>query len=390
MSSRIIYLDNAASTPVSGEVKKEMDRGLALEGNPSSYNDEGRKARKALEEARLKISRFLGARTQEVIFTSSGTEANNLAIKGAAGTSGKGEIITTPIEHPSVIGPVKYLARRGYKAIYLSVDRYGLIDPEELKKKITSRTLLISVMYANNEIGTIEPVLKISKIVKEFRGRSSRNYPLFHIDACQAAGYLDMNVNRLKADLLSFNGAKLYGPKGIGVLYVRRGVRLHPEMLGGNQESGLRAGTENLPAILGLAQAVSMIKREEGKKTAELRDYFIRQIKRKLPEAVLNGPEGDQRLPNNISISISGLSSENILLELDKHKIYAGNGSACTARSVEPSHVLKAIGREAKYMNGTIRFSLGRQTTKKDIDYVLKVLPRVIDNLRKRYNKTGV
>lgn len=355
-------------------------------GNPSSFNDEGRKARKALEEARLKIARFLGAHKEEVVFTSSGTEANNLAIKGVAVLAGdKREIVTTPIEHPSVLETIKDLTRWGFNVIYLNVDKNGIVNPEDLKKKITSQTVLVSIMYANNEVGTIEPIIKLGKAINK--------RTLFHVDACQATGYLDMNVNRLRADLLTFNGNKIYGPRGIGALYVRRGVRLNPEMLGGDQEFGFRAGTENLPAILGLAKAVEIIKKEEGNKVAKLRDYFIQQLKTNFPEAILNGPafagasagKPDLRLPNNISISFPDLSSETILLESDKYGIYAGSGSACTARSVEPSHVLKAIGVSKKYINGTVRFSLGRQTTKKDIDHVLKVLPKVIKDLKKRY-----
>jgi len=376
-----IYLDNAASTPIDGKVRKELVLSLGLFGNPSSFNNKGREARKVVESARLKIARFLGAHAQEVIFTSSGTEANNLAIKGLGL---KGDIITTPIEHPSVLQAIK---KSDLKATHLKVDKDGFVSPEELKGQLNKNTVLVSVMYANNEMGTVEPIIKLSKVIKEFRQKTSRPYPIFHVDACQAAGYLDMNVDRLGVDMLVFNGTKIYGPKGIAVLYKRRGVKLNPEIVGGDQELGLRAGTENLSAILGLAKAVEIIKKDEGKKTSKLRDYFIDQLKAKLPEAVLNGPTGSLRLPNNVSISIPDLSSEIILLELDKHGIHAGSGSACTARSVEPSHVLKAIGVSPKYINGTIRFSLGRQTTKKEIDYVLEVLPKVIKDLKKRYGK---
>src|SRR3989344_944950 len=318
--SRDVYLDNAAATPIAKEVKKEMDRGMALYGNPSSYNDIGREARKALEEARLKVARFLGAHSQEVVFTSSGTEANNLAIRGVLGSlASKSEIITTPIEHPSVLESIKNQVQG--RTLYLRVDKHGLIDPEDLRKKLTSKTVFVSVMYANNEIGTIEPIREISRIIKEIKNTKYdiRNtiYPLFHVDACQAAGYLDINVNRLGVDLLTFNGTKIYGPRGIGVLYVRRGVKLEPQTSGGDQEFGLRAGTENLPAILGLAKAVELVKhRMFNTKETKLRDYFIKQLQIKLPEAVLNGSVGNLRLANNVSISFPDLSSENILLEL--------------------------------------------------------------------------
>ena len=394
--SREIYLDNAASTPIDRRVQKEIIRGMTFEANPSSFNDEGRAARKELETARLKIARFLGAHSDEIVFTSSGSEANNLAIKGLAQTSKKkNEILTTPIEHPSVSSPIKELENWGFVVKYLKVNKEGVVDLEDLKNKLTKKTMLISVMYANNEIGTIEPIKKISEVIKQHNKKLEiENWKLkihetkrvlFHVDACQATEYLDMNVNRLGVDLLTFNGTKIYGPRGIGVLYIRRGVAPTHQVSGGDQEFGLRAGTENLPAILGLAKAISLIKKSESGRLSKLRDYFIDQIKNKIPEVRLNGPEGDLRLPNNINISIPNLSSENILLELDKYKIYAGSGSACTARSVEPSHVLKAIGVGGEYINGAIRFSIGRQTERKDIDYVIKKLIIVVAVLKKRY-----
>jgi cysteine desulfurase len=379
-----VYMDNAAATPIDPKVIKEMVEAMPLYANPSSFNDGGRMARKRLDESRTNIARFLGARSGEIIFTSSGSESNNLAIKGAMkACRKKGEIITTPIEHPSVLGPIKELERYGYKVKYLNVDKDGFVDVADLERKLTDRTLLVSVMYANNEIGTIQPIAKISKAIQGFQ-RSSLGFrnsdleldgktPFFHVDACQATEYLDMDVNHLGADLITFNGTKIYGPRGVGVLYVRRGVTVDSEIKGGDQEFGMRAGTENLPAILGLARAVELISKSESKRVSDLRDYFINQIKSKLPEVRLNGPEDEFRLPNNISISMPGLTSEVILLELDKYGIYAGSGSACTARSVEPSHVLRAIGVEDKYIHGALRFSLGRQTTKKEIDYVLKI-----------------
>ncbi len=210
-------------------------------------------------------------------------------------------------------------------------------------------------------------------------------FPLFHVDACQAAGCLNMNVNNLQADLATFNGSKIGGPRGIGVLYVRRGTNLTPFILGGGQERGLRAGTENLPAILGLAKAIELVNREESVKLADFRDYFFGRLKTILPDVKINGSVGKSRLPNNINISVLGLDSENLLLELDKYGIHAGSGSACTSHAVEPSHVLKAIGVERKYLSGVLRFSMGRQTTKKDLDYVLKVLPKIISDLKNRY-----
>ncbi len=387
-NQKFYYLDNAAAAPIDPRVQKEMDRGMKIYGNPSSFNDVGRQASKELAGARLKVARFLGAHSEEIIFTGSGSEANNMAIIGSAlvDYKKKNEIVTITTEHPSVLEPIKYLNSKGFKTIFAKVDREGFVDVQGLASKINNKTRLISVMYANNEIGTIEPITKIGKIIKAFRDGVSK-FPLFHVDACQAAGYLNMNVNGLGADLVTFNGSKIGGPRGIGVLYVRRGTGLAPYVLGGGQERGLRAGTENLPAILGLVKAIELVNREESVKLTKLRDYFIGKLKIILPDIKINGPVGGLRLPNNINISIPDLDSENLLLELDKYGIYAGSGSACTSRSVEPSHVLKAIGVEKKFLSGALRLSMGRGTTKKDLDYVLNVLPKIILDLKKRYKK---
>lgn len=387
---KTIYLDNAAATPISPKVQQEVDRGMKIYGNPSSFNDIGREASKELSMARLKVARFLGAYPEEIIFTSSGSEANNMAIMGLAfaGHKGKTEIITTPIEHPSVLEPIKHLSNKGFKIIFAKIDQSGFVDVHDLASKINNKTLLVSVMYANNEIGTIEPINKIGKIIRSLRKKGT-GFPLFHVDACQAAGCLNMNVNSLQADLLALNGSKIGGPRGVSVLYVRKGTVIAPFVLGGGQERGLRAGTENLPAILGLAKAIELIDIKEPARITKLRDYFINKIKDINPDIKLNGPMGKDRLPNNINISIPELDSENLLLELDKCGIYAGSGSACTSRAVEPSHVLKAIGVEKKYLSGALRLSMGKQTTKKDLDYVLKVLPKIILDLKKRYGKVN-
>lgn len=381
-----VYLDNAASTPIDSRVKLEMSKALNLYGNPSSFNNKGREARKAIENARLTIARFLGAQAEEVIFTSSASESNNMAIFGVVGLMEKGEILTTPIEHPSVLEPVKELERRGWKVNYIKVDQEGMVDLEDFKKRLNSKVRFISIIYANNEIGSIQYVQKIAKIIRDYEYQANnKNYPILHIDACQAAGFLDLNVNRLGADLLTFNGTKIYGPKGSAVLYIRKNTKIKPFIFGGDQERGLRAGTENVSAIVGLAKAVSIIDKKDFIRIAKLRDYFIENLYKTIPDAKINGPIGDRRLPNNVNISIPGVDSENILLELDKAGIYASGGSACTARAVEPSHVLQAIGVEEKYIKGTLRFSLGRQTKKSDIDYALKVLPRAVRDLRRRY-----
>lgn len=380
---RKVYLDNAAATPIAGGVISEMSRAARIYSNPSSFNDSGRKARTLIDKSRLSIAGFLTARPEEIIFTGSGSEANNLAIKGVL-ISGGGEIITTPIEHLSVLEPVKELGKIGRtKVNFLKVDPEGFINLNDLESKINKKTILVSIIYANNEIGTIQPIKKISKIIKNFRSVNGTNSPLFHIDACQAAEYLDMNVQNLGVDLLTFNGSKIYGPRGVAVLYVRKAVNILPLVSGGSQERGLRAGTENTPAIAGLAKAVSLIKKNGADKISKLRDYFIEQLKSNF-DVKINGPLGTERLPTNVNISFSGLNSEDILLELDKYGIYAGSGSACTSHSVEPSHVLKAIGVPKKYLTGAIRFSLGRQNTKEEIDYTLKSLGRIIPKVSAR------
>ena len=262
------------------------------------------------------------------------------------------------------------------------MDKEGFTDTGELKKTLRTETVLVSVMYANNEIGTIEPIVKIGKVIKESSGR-----PLFHVDACQATEYLNMNVNHLGVDLFSFNGSKVYGPRGIGALYIRRGSKISPIILGGEQEFGIRAGTENTPAIGGLSAALDNIDKNDGERLSKLRDYFLKTITELITELKINGASGKDRLPNNVNISVPGLDSENLLLELDKHGICAGSGSACTSHAVEPSHVLRAVGLDKKYLDGALRFSMGRQTIKKDMDRVLKILLKVTGDLHKRYKK---
>lgn len=374
-----IYLDNAAAAPIDDRVQKEMARAFGIFANPSSFNDAGRKAKKELEGARIKISRFLGAHPEEIFFMSSASEANNTAILGTTKTANKAqqEILTTPIEHPSVLEPLKSLAPR-LKTLFIKTNNEGEIDLDNIEQWLSPKTFLISVMYANNEIGTIEPIKKIAKIIKNFKKNHPGIFPLFHVDACQATESLDMNVNNLGVDLLTFNGSKIYGPRGIGILYVRRGTPIAPLIMGGEHERGLRAGTENLPAIVGLARAIDLINPKECQKIAVLRDYFFKKIKETMPDIKINGALGKNRLPNNINISIPDMNSENLLLELDKYGIRAGSGSACTSHSVEPSHVLKAIGVKAPYLSGVLRFSLGRQTTKKEVDYVMRILQKIV------------
>ena len=391
---KLIYLDNAASTPIEPMVIMEMNEVSKLYANPSSFKNAGRAVRKKLEESRRIIAKFLGAWVEEIIFTSSGSEANNMAIFGLIATADKtkNEILVTPVEHLSILEPLGVISKKGFKIKYLKVNKEGVIDLADLKIKINRNTALVSVMYANNEIGTIQPIRKIAKIINEFKKKKleidEKMYPFFHTDACQAAEYLDMNVNNLGVDLMTFNGTKIYGPKGAAVLYKRRNVSLRPMIYGGDQEHGLRAGTENIIAVAGLAKAVSLVNRKlQNKITSKLRDYFLENVAKVISGVRINGPLDNERLANNVNISIPNLSSESLLLELDRYGIYASSGSACTAHSVEPSHVLRAIGVPARFIGGALRFSLGRQTTKRDIEYVLKVLPEVVGELRKRYKK---
>lgn len=359
-----IYLDNAAATPIDPRVIGAMNHASRLPGNPSSFNDAGRKAAQVLQKARQDVARFLNAHESEIVFCSSGSEANNLALAGAT------RILTQSTEHRSVLQAAGERAR--------------IVSAEDIFQTLDTKMQIVSIMYANNEIGTIYPIAKIARAIAQWRKEHRSSYPLLHVDACQAAAYLPMDVQSLGVDLMTFNGSKVYGPRGIAVLYVRRGVELMPQVLGGSQERGRRAGTEHVPAIVGLAKALSLIKKSDAVKVAKLRDYFLQKISTVIPDAHLNGPTGDDRLANNINISIPGTDSENLLLELDKYDIWAGSGSACTAHSVEPSHVLKAISTPKKYLDGVLRFSLSRHTTKADIDRVLKVFPQVVKAVRKR------
>ncbi len=294
-------------------------------------------------------------------------------------------VATTPIEHLSLLDPMRSLSEKGFKVQMIHVDRTGRVDFEHIKQLVTPQTLLVSVIYGSNEIGTIEPIAKIGNYIREFRRKHNSPYPLFHTDACQAAEYLDMNVQHLGVDLLSFNSSKIYGPRGVGALYVRQGTPIVPWIRGGHQEQGIRAGTENVPGIAGFARAVGLIHHARIRRMRALRDYFITKVQKQLPDIKINGPLGEERLPNNVHIAVSGMGSEHLLLELDQRGVAVGKGSACTAHSVEPSHVLRAIGVRAPYLGGALRFSFGRATTKKDIDTALDALNASLSTLRNRY-----
>jgi cysteine desulfurase len=375
-----IYLDYSATTPAHPEVVKAMMPYFARDfGNPSSIHSCGQETRLAVETARVKVARLIGARSEEVVFTSGGTEADNLALKGVAlAREAKGNhIITARIEHHAVLETCRFLEGRGLRVTYLGVDGYGLVDPEDVRRAITDKTILISVMYANNEVGTLEPIADIGKIA-----RQAGVY--FHTDAVQAVGHIPVAVSELGVDLLSISAHKLYGPKGIGALYIRKGTALMPTMHGGGQERGLRSSTENVPAIVGLGKAAEIALEEmpqEAEQLTRLRDKLITGILEGIGGTRLNG-HPSKRLPNNANIGFDGVEGEAACINLSLIDICASAGSACSSSSVEPSHVLLALGRPREQAHNSLRFSLGKWTTESEIGRVLEVLPRVIARLR--------
>jgi len=378
--SKRIYLDYAATTPCDPLVLKAMEPYFFEQfGNPSSIHAFGQEAKKAIEDSRETLASFLGAKADEIVFTSGGTESNNFAITGAAyALEKKGDhIITSSIEHHAVTEPCKLLEKRGFKVTYLKVDRYGLVSPEDVKKAMTDKTILISIMHANNEIGTIEPIAEIGRIARE-KG------VYFHTDAVQTTGHIPINVNELNVDLLSLSAHKFYGPKGVGALYIRKGTRIETFLRGGDQEKGRRASTHNTPGIAGLGKAVELCRDNMEKETrfqVRLRDKLIKELPNAINEIFLNGHPA-QRLPNNVNFSIKYIEGESILLNLDLLGIAASTGSACTSTSLEPSHVLLAIGLPHEIAHGSLRITLGRWTKEEEIDYLLKQLPPVVEKLR--------
>ena len=375
-----IYLDYAATTPTAPQVVEAMLPYLSdVFGNPSSIHSFGQEAKAAVEGARDKIAALIGARGEEIVFTGSGTEADNFAIQGTAYASeGKGNhIITTPIEHHAVMETCKFFQGRGFEVTYLPVDSYGLVDPQDVKKAITDKTILISVMLANNEVGTIEPIAEIGEIA-----RQAGIY--FHTDAVQAVGHIPVKVDELGVDMLAMSAHKFYGPKGVGALYIRKGTKLIPLMHGGEHERRRRAGTENVPAIVGLGKAAEIAQREmdaEAKRLIHLRDKLLKGLMGRIEHIRLNGHPA-RRLPNNVNVSIEFVEGESMLLNLDLEGIAASTGSACSSGSLEPSYVLLAMGLSHELSHGSLRFSLGRETTEEDIERVLEVSPRIIAKLR--------
>jgi len=377
---RRIYLDYAASAPVLPEVLDEMlPFFIDVHGNPSGVHAAGRDARKAVEQARRQFSAAIGAEPREILFTSGGSESDNLAIRGVASSmKEKGKhLITSRMEHPAVLNTCRSLEKEGYSVTYLTPDRDGIISPEQVRDAIGPDTVLVSIMTANNEIGTVEPVAEIGTIC---RGKGV----LFHTDAVQAAGALPLDVQAMNVDLLSLSAHKFHGPKGTGVLYVRRGTRLDPQITGGSQERGLRAGTENVPGIVGAGKAIEIAtanREENNTRIRELRDLLIRRVLEHVPGAQLNG-HPEKRLPNNCNFSFADIESEALLLRLDLSGIAASGGSACTSGSMEPSHVLQAIGIEEDMSRGSIRLTLGRETTREEIEKTAQILPAIVKDLR--------
>lgn len=417
---RRIYLDYAASTPVDKRVFRAMEPYLTdCFGNPSSIHWHGRKMRGAVDEARASIANILNCKDTEVYFTSGGTEGDNLAIFGIVKLSQrttnnlqpttKPHIVTTTIEHHAVLKCCEELEKEGVEVTYVTVGKSGVVKVEDIKQAIKDNTVLVSVMYVNNEIGTIQPIRQIGELVESqnLKRKSQNhneklkinslttNYQLpatnkfvpqiyFHTDACQAAGYLELDVEKLGVDLLTFNGAKIYGPQGVGALYVKKGIVIRPIVYGGDQEWGLRAGTENVAGVVGIAKAFEIAQGEkanEWKRLSKLRDRMLRNLI-KIPNITIDG-DMEKRLPGNINISIFGAEGEALTLFLDEAGINVSTGSACTSASLEPSHVLLAIGIPKEVAHGSLRISLGRYTTNEDVDYVIKILPKIVERLRK-------
>ncbi len=376
-----IYLDNAATTKMNDKVFEEMIPYLKDNyGNPSSAYKIGRDNKEIIENARKEVAEILNASPSEIYFTSGGSEADNMALKGIAlGNIDKGKhIITSKIEHPAVLDTCKELEREGFEISYIGVNENGIVDLTELENKIRKDTILISIMLANNEIGTIQPIKKISKIAK-------KNNILFHTDSVQAVGNIKIDVQDMNIDALSLSAHKFYGPKGIGVLYLRDGIKFRKYLNGGHQERNRRAGTENVAGIVGLSKAMSLSYEnleENNKRIIELRNYFINEIKKNIKKIKING-DLENRLPGNINVSFEFVEADNILHELDKRGIYISTGSACTTGSIESSHVLRAIGLSDGMAHATIRISIGKYNTKEEIDYAIKCIVEIVNNLRK-------
>lgn len=398
-----VYLDHAAGTPISAIVLNKVISATKNDfGNPSGLHQESVASKNVLKESRAKTASFLNAHPDEIIFTSGGTESNNVAILGTfefllketGGNLKNFHAITSVTEHASVMEVFKGLEKKGLRVTYLGVSEDGLIDPTELKKALRGNTAIVSIMYANNEIGTVEPIRELVKTVRHFRKNKKESkkgwlpaaYPVFHTDACQAAEYLEMNVLRLGVDLLSLSGSKIYGPRETGVLFKKRGTNLSSIFRGGNQEFGLRPGTENVLGALGVAEALELSRKnrqKEFKRIAALRDYFLKKITKENPKAIVNGSLSE-RLPNNVNISLPGIDNEELVIRLDALGVACSTKSACKSDDAEVSYVVKALGKN-HYPESAIRFSLGRGTEKKDLDHALQALKESLKLMTNSY-----
>lgn len=383
-----VYLDYAATTPVKEEVVREMlPYYTEMYGNPSSLYSPGLEAKAGLDEARERVAALIGADSKEIFFTSCGTEADNWVLEGTADAlKDKGRhIITSKIEHHAILHTCEYLEKQGYEVTYLDVDGDGFVTPEALEKAIRDDTILVSIMMVNNEVGTIEPIKELAAVAKA-------HGVLFHTDAVQALGNLPIDVKELGVDFLSVSAHKIYGPKGVGALYIRKGLRISNYMHGGAQESKRRAGTENVAGIVGFGKAAELAGKNLSEHIAhsrELRDYFWKRIQENITGVQLNGPADEKRHPGNLNVSFDYIEGEAILLMLDAGGISVSTGSACSSKSLVPSHVLDALGVSITKMNGTVRFTVGDFTTKEDIDYVTDVLTKVVERLRELSPVTG-
>jgi len=396
-------MDNASTTQVDKRVV------LAIEpffeevfANPSSVYSMGLRAKDAIDSSRFVIAKFIGAKTDEIIFTSGGSESNNLAIFGSLKKVKKGRIITSMIEHPSVLKPIEALEKRGFEVIKIKPKPNGVVSAQDIKKYLNSDTVLVTIMYANNEIGTIQPIAKIAKVIRNFRSTKLQTpnskqiinsklqtqkaklhetaYPLFHTDACQAPQYLQMDVDKLGVDLLTINGSKIHAPKGIGALYVRSTVSIEAQIIGGPQENGRRAGTENVTGIVGFAKAINLIKKSDNEKLKRIRDYMIAELL-EIPRSELNGCK-TRRLPNNINISFANVEGESLVLYLDKKGIMVSTGSACSSQSLEPSHVVNAI-KNSEVAHSSLRITLSRDNTMREAKLAVLEIKNAVRELRK-------
>lgn len=388
---KIVYLDNAATTPVDPAVFRKMQPYFFEHyGNPSTIYRLGEKSRNAVEKARKQLADFLNCSSEEIYFTGSASESDNWAICGTIDKiwekknkkNKKPHLIVSSIEHKAVIEPAKlYKNNQLSDVTFLPVNKEGIIGLKELEKAVKKNTRLISVMYANSEIGTVQPIAEIGELIKQLN-RKRKNKILFHTDAVQAINYLDCDVEKLGVDFLSLSGHKIYGPKGIGALYIKKGTPIASLIRGGGQEKGMRSGTENVPGIVGLGEAISRIKKSQAVEVKKLRNKLITRIKKDISKAQLNG-SFEKRLPNNAHFSFDGAEGESIVMELSQKNIFVSTGSACASNSLSPSHVLDAIGLSHEKSHCSVRFSLGKQNTESDIDSVLKHLPIIIKRLRK-------